>query len=118
MKIGILGCIDYPNFDTVQDFIGDLQLMYRPFGNLDDDYEEPITIVSRLKNDLDCTAVIAASNANFDVDKVDSIEELVEKSDQIYIFFTGNDEEVKANINDIIKSRTNFRVIFGKGRTQ
>jgi hypothetical protein len=118
MKIGILGCIDYPNFDTVQNFISDLKLMYRPFGNMDDEYEEPITIVSRLKNDLDCTAVISASHANFNVDKVNSIDELIEKSDQIYIFFTGNDCEVLANIEDIIKSRTNFRVIFGKGRTQ
>jgi len=117
MKIGILGCIDYPNLKTVQNFISYLQLTHRPFGNMDDEYEEPIEILSRLHNHLDTTAAIEAAKVNFKVRHMDSMDALIEESNEIYVFLSGNKCKTSKYINKILSARKNFRVIFSEERT-
>jgi hypothetical protein len=114
MKIGIIGCVDYPDYTAVRNFIGNLQFMYRPFGNLDDEYEEPIEIISCLQNNLDCSAVIAASKCNFKVRQVDSLKELIEESDSFTLFLNGNHAYNEEITGKVVKARKYFEVIFNK----
>lgn len=114
MKIGILGCADYPHLEAVQNFIHNIQFLYRPMGNMDDEYEEPIIILSRLRNSLDCTAVIQAAKANFTVKHMEDVSSLIEEADRVYVFISLDPYNGKSDIDRLMEARVPFEVIFAK----
>ena len=113
MKIGITGHMSYPDLTSVQQLIENLQYHYRPFGNMnDDDFEEPIEILSRLRSDLDCTAVIRAAKANFTVKYMNDIDSLIEEADRVYVFVAY--DKYESDVKRLMEARVPFEVIFAK----
>lgn len=112
MKIGIIGCIDYPNLSIVQELVSKLQWLYRPLGNFDDEYEETIELLTLLENNLDCIAVVEAAKANFTVILLDTLHDLIKQSDRISVFYNGESPSTKLAIASILESKVPFEVIY------
>ena len=114
MKIGIIGSLDYPNLKLVQDYINYLAYIYRPFGNMNDEWEEPITILNKVSNNLDCTAIIQAAKVNFKMKLLKTNEDIINKADKVIIFRNGECIETLAAINYCLIARKNLEIIHDK----
>lgn len=115
MKIGFIGCSNYNDLFRVQGYIEFLQYIYRPFGNCDDEWEEPVTIITELKKDLDCVTAIKATKVNFKVKHVEDKTQVINQSRKVIFFWDGKCKHCKDWINLALDKNKSLEVRYNNG---
>lgn len=110
MKIAVICSLDYSKQKIVEDYISYLELVYRPFGNMDDEYEEPIIIRSLLDTHLDIGAIVKSKNNNFTVEHLENLEELIKDCDELVIFIDNGCSSTNKAIELALKERKNIQI--------
>jgi len=112
MKIGIIADKGFPNLELVQSYIHKIEILYRPFGNFDDEYEEKITVLTELKNYADCVAAIKAAKCNFKVRKVKNIDEVIKKAHCLVVFRVRGSKPSMTIIDKVLKAEKHIEVMY------
>lgn len=86
MRIGILECVHFTNTSKLKYYIDFLYYLYRPFGNMGDEYEEPITLIVYSDMYQVVQTLVKSAGANFSVEQDEDIEFIIDTCDKIVIF--------------------------------